>query len=50
MDDKLLFELDGKMPSLKKAVPIAAQHLVAMIVGCVTPVLASGENNQNRAV
>ena len=35
----MLFELDGKMPSLKKAVPIAAQHLVAMIVGCVTPAI-----------
>lgn len=33
-----LFELDGK-PALKQAFPLALQHLVAMIVGCVTPAI-----------
>lgn len=33
----LLFELDGKFPNLKYSLPMAMQHLVAMIVGCVTP-------------
>ncbi len=38
MEDKdLLFSLNGKMPPLKYALPMALQHLVAMIVGCVTP-------------
>ncbi len=38
MDDKqALFELNGKMPPFKYAFPMALQHLVAMIVGCVTP-------------
>lgn len=36
-DKQALFELDGKMPPLKYAFPMALQHLVAMIVGCVTP-------------
>lgn len=31
-----LFELDG-IPSAKQAIPLALQHVVAMIVGCVTP-------------
>lgn len=40
MDDrKLLFEMDGKLPSLKYSLPMAVQHLVAMIVGCVTPAI-----------
>lgn len=33
-----LFELDG-MPTLKEAFPLALQHVVAMIVGCVTPAI-----------
>ena len=36
-DKQALFELNGKMPPLKYAFPMALQHLVAMIVGCVTP-------------
>lgn len=36
-DKEALFELNGKMPPLKYAFPMALQHLVAMIVGCVTP-------------
>lgn len=36
-DHSLLFEMNGKMPSMKLSFPMALQHLVAMIVGCVTP-------------
>ncbi len=36
-DHSLLFDLNGKMPKLHLAFPMALQHLVAMIVGCVTP-------------
>ena len=36
---KLLFEKDGKLPALKYSLPMALQHLVAMIVGCVTPAI-----------
>lgn len=31
-----LFDLNG-IPSMKQAAPLAFQHVVAMIVGCVTP-------------
>lgn len=30
-----IFELNG-VPQLSKALPLALQHVVAMIVGCVT--------------
>lgn len=33
-----VFDLDG-IPSLKQAFPLALQHVVAMIVGCVTPAI-----------
>lgn len=36
-----LFKWDGK-PSFKEAFPMALQHVVAMIVGCVTPALIVG--------
>ncbi len=36
-DKQALFELNGEMPPFKYAFPMALQHLVAMIVGCVTP-------------
>lgn len=37
-----LFKLDGK-PSMPQALPLALQHVVAMIVGCVTPaIIVSG--------
>ena len=39
MESSRLFELNGKMPPLENAIPIAAQHLVTMIVGCVTPAI-----------
>lgn len=35
----LLFECDGQLPPPGYAVPMAVQHLVAMIVGCVTPAI-----------
>ena len=34
----LLFDLHGK-PSPGQAFPLALQHVVAMIVGCVTPAI-----------
>ena len=33
-----LFDLNGK-PSMVQALPLALQHVVAMIVGCVTPAI-----------
>ena len=33
-----LFKLDGK-PGMAQALPLALQHVVAMIVGCVTPAI-----------
>ena len=33
-----LFNLNGK-PSFGQALPLAFQHVVAMIVGCVTPAI-----------
>jgi len=33
-----IFDLNG-IPNLKEALPLALQHVVAMIVGCVTPAL-----------
>lgn len=31
-----IFETDG-IPRIQEALPLALQHVVAMIVGCVTP-------------
>ena len=31
-----IFELNG-IPKFQEALPLALQHVVAMIVGCVTP-------------
>ena len=33
-----IFESDG-IPAFSKALPLALQHVVAMIVGCVTPAI-----------
>lgn len=33
-----IFELDG-IPEMEEAIPLALQHVVAMIVGCVTPAI-----------
>jgi len=38
MKQASIFELDGR-PPLREALPLAIQHVVAMIVGCVTPAL-----------
>lgn len=43
-----IFDLDG-VPSLAKAFPLAIQHVVAMIVGCVTPaIIVAGVAGLNR--
>jgi len=34
----VLFQLNG-VPSMTKALPLALQHVVAMIIGCVTPAI-----------
>ena len=36
-----LFKLDGK-PTARQAFPLALQHVVAMVVGCVTPAIIIG--------
>ena len=42
MNHGSIFELDG-VPKLGQALPLALQHVVAMIVGCVTPaIIVSG--------
>ncbi|HHV11459.1 MAG TPA: purine permease [Clostridiales bacterium] len=33
-----IFQLDGR-PAMKEAIPLAFQHVIAMIVGCVTPAI-----------
>lgn len=38
MQRTTIFTLEG-VPSLRRAFPLATQHVVAMIVGCVTPAL-----------
>lgn len=37
-----LFLLDGK-PSVRQAFPLAAQHVIAMVVGCVAPAIMIGQ-------
>lgn len=37
-----VFELEG-VPSLRQALPLALQHVVAMVVGCVTPAIIVGQ-------
>lgn len=42
MMNNALFQINGK-PSAAQAIPLALQHVVAMIVGCVTPaIIVSG--------
>lgn len=44
-----IFHIDGK-PSLKTALPLSLQHLLAMIVGNVTPaIIVAGITNMNSA-
>lgn len=35
---KILFELHG-IPKFTEALPLAMQHVVAMIIGCITPAI-----------
>lgn len=48
-----IFDLDG-IPKFSQALPLAVQHLVAMIVGCVTPAIivasAAGIEGQDRVI
>lgn len=48
-----IFELDG-VPKFSQALPLAIQHLVAMIVGCVTPAIivasAAGIEGKDRVI
>lgn len=48
-----LFELDG-IPKFSQALPLALQHVVAMIVGCVTPAIivanVAGLENADRVI
>ena len=48
-----LFEMDG-IPELSQALPLALQHVVAMIVGCVTPAIiisgAAGLDTADRVI
>ena len=36
--DNVIYQLKG-MPKIKEAIPLALQHVAAMIVGCVTPAI-----------
>lgn len=38
MDEKMIYELDGR-PSLTKSIPLGLQHILAMFVGNVTPLI-----------
>lgn len=48
-----IFELDG-IPKFSQALPLALQHVVAMIVGCVTPAIivanVAGLENADRVI
>ena len=48
-----LFEMEG-VPKLSQALPMALQHVVAMIVGCVTPAIiisgAAGISTADRVI
>ena len=48
-----VFELNG-VPAFGQALPLAMQHVVAMIVGCVTPSIivagVAGINEQDRVI
>ena len=43
-----IFELDG-VPRLREACPLALQHVVAMIVGCVTSANYRGRSRSRRS-
>ena len=48
-----IFETDG-IPRIQEALPLALQHVVAMIVGCVTPAIivagAAGLENKDQVI
>lgn len=51
-DKSLLFDLNGSLPPFRFSIPMATQHLFAMIVGSVTPAiilssLAGMDQNQS---
>ena len=45
--DKALFDFYGK-PSIGQSLPLAIQHVLAMIVGCVTPSIIVAGNFTGR--
>lgn len=48
-ENSVLFQLDG-IPRFREALPLALQHVVAMIVGCVTPaIIVSNAGGLNEA-
>ena len=52
-DKSLLFNINGSLPPIRYSLPMAIQHLFAMIVGSVTPaiILASVAGmNQSQSV
>lgn len=52
-DSSVLFQLNG-VPSFGSALPLALQHVVAMIVGCVTPSIivsnSAGIDEKNKVI
>lgn len=48
-----IFETDG-IPRFREAIPLAMQHVVAMIVGCVTPAIivagTAGVSNEDQVI
>ena len=38
MNKKIIYQLDGR-PSLAQAIPLGLQHILAMFVGNVTPLI-----------
>lgn len=48
-----IFQLDGR-PAMKEAIPLALQHVFAMIVGCVTPAIVvsgvAGLNTRDQVI
>jgi len=48
-----IFQLEGR-PAMKEAIPLAFQHVMAMIVGCVTPAIVvagvAGLNTQDKVI
>lgn len=38
MNKKIIYQLDGR-PSLTQAIPLGLQHILAMFVGNVTPLI-----------